>query len=710
MDTLNQISLSPLQQQIIAMPIQSRVFLRGQAGSGKTTTAVQRMLSLINEGVPAESILILVPQRSLAQPFKNVINHPEFHPGGEPSILTIGGLAQRMLSLFWPLVAKNAGFASPQQPPRFLTLETAQYYLSHLVEPLLQKGYFESITIDPNRLYSQILDNLNKSAVVGFKPAEISARLIQAWTGKPTQSIIYQQAQECALLFREFCYQQNLLDFSLQLAVFNDHLWPSLLCKQYLATNYRHLIYDNAEEDYPVAHDIVRSWLSDFDSALIVTDTESGYRSFMGADQVSAQQLSLDCEKVFDFSQSFIKSNQLNHLENALTITLEQHRFEENIAPEVEEAFSVHSFRFYPQVMDWISAQIYELIHEKGFRPDEIVILTPFLSDSLRYAVSTRFDDLGIKLNTFRPSRSLRDEPAVKAVLTMAKLAHPSWGLKPSKDEVRNAMLLIIGDCDYIRADLISQILYAAATGTLRSFDPIKKEMQQRLTYLIGERFERLRLWLDESAKSESVELDIFISRLFGEVLSQPGYKFHQNFDAAAAINRLVESARKFRQIMNGNLLQKEASINLDYIHLVEAGILSAQYMADWTSQSQSESVLISPAFSYLMSNRPVRVQFWLDIGSQGWWTRLDQPLTHPYVLNRNWQSGSLWTDMHEHNANQQALSRITSGLIRRCRDHIYMCTLGINEQGNEERGALIMAVQTILRKLRSSETGGKHV
>jgi len=706
---LTELNLATKQQQIADLPVQSRVFLHGTAGSGKTTAAVRRMQTLIDAGIPAESILILVPQRSLAEPFKDVIRSPKFIAGGEPAILTIGGMAQRMLSLFWPLVAKEAGFAALQKPPRFLTLETAQYYLAKLVQPLLQLGYFESVTVDPNRLYSQILDNLNKSAVVGFAPEEISSRLIGAWAGKPSQAIIYEQAQECALRFRQLCLQQNLLDFSLQLEVFVNHLWPSLLCRQYLTSTYRHLIYDNAEEDYPVAHDIIESWLPDFESVLIIKDEQGGFRSFMGADPVSASHLGAKCELSIDFSDSLVKSPELEQLESALTTSLTYHKIEEKVPPSLLDAFSIHPFRFYPQGLDWITAQVKDLIQNQGVPPEEIVVLTPFLSDSLRYSINTRFTDAGLNLSTFRPSRGLRDEPAIKAVLTLVKLAFPSWGLKPVKDEIRNAMLLLIEDCDYIRADLITQVLFTQSTGALRSFDPIKKEMQQRITYLVGERFEKLRLWLEENARDDSLELDIFISRLFGEQLSQPGFKFHQNYDSAAAVSRLVESARKFRQVMTVESTQKTPELNKEYIKLVETGILSAQYMGDWAAKTRSGSVLVSPAFSYLMNNRPVRFQFWLDIGSQGWWTRLDQPLTHPYVLNRNWQSGKLWSDMHENAANQQSLIRIMDGLIRRCREHIFMCTLGVNEQGNEERGALIMAVQTILRKLQST-TGVKHV
>ena len=701
---MKEIQLTSQQQAVIQMP---NVFLCGQAGTGKTTVAVKRMLSLIQDGVHAESILILIPQRSLAQPFRDVINTPGFQAGGEPSILTIGGLAQRMLTLFWPMFAKNAGFFSASQPPRYLTLETAQYYMARLVEPLLQKGYFESVTIDPNRLYSQILDNLNKSAVVGFTPTEIASRLIQAWPGKPSQAVIYEQAQECAMLFREFCFQQNLLDFSMQLSEFMDQLWQSFFCRQYLKTNYHHLIYDNAEEDYPIAHDVVESWLPEFETSMIITDSNGGFRTFMGADPTSAARFSTLCGQNVEFNNSFVKTVELDHLESVLRTSLQEHCLDVKINPNIQNSFSINSFRFHPQMVDWLVTQVNELITEKKIPPEQIVILTPFLSDALRFSVTTRFTEAGIPLSTFRPSRSLQDEPAVRAVVTLVKLAHPSWGIKPTKDEVRNAFMLIIADCDYIRADLLSQTLYSVAKGSLNIFKNItNNEMRQRLTYSIGERFDKLRDWLEENKESGSLELDIFISRLFGELLSQTGYKFHGDFDASAAVNRMVESARKFRQIMTEDPQQTEKSVSQEYIHLIEAGILSAQYLSDWRSPTQSRSVLISPAFSYLMSDHPVQIQFWLDIGSQGWWARLDQPLTHPYVLNRNWEAGCIWTDALEHNTNQQALERLTSGLIRRCSGHIFMCSLGINEQGSEERGALIMAVQTLLRKLKSGIEG----
>ena len=95
-----------------------------------------------------------------------------------------------MIELYWPLIAGAAGFAQPDRPPVFLTLETAQYFMARIVRPMLEAGRFDSIRVDRNRLYSQILDNLNKAAVVGFDATEIGPRLKAAgWANRPTAGV-----------------------------------------------------------------------------------------------------------------------------------------------------------------------------------------------------------------------------------------------------------------------------------------------------------------------------------------------------------------------------------------------------------------------------------------------------------------------------------------------------------------------------------------
>jgi hypothetical protein len=129
--------------------------------------------------------------------------------------------------------------------------------------------------------------------------------------------------------------------------------------------------------------------------------------------------------------------------------------------------------------------------------------------------------------------------------------------------------------------------------------------------------------------------------------------------------------------------------------------VVAAQYIRSWQLQPE-DAVLLAPAYTFLMSNRPVDYQFWLNVGGRGWWERLYQPLTHPYVLSRHWppsEESAIWTDTDEVETRQDALCRLTLGLIRRCRRKVYLGLSALGEQGYEQKGALLHAIQRVLRR-----------
>ncbi|TLN20200.1 hypothetical protein FDZ74_05655, partial [bacterium] len=146
---------STAQQAVIQRESVGRLFIEGPAGSGKTSAAVAWLERLLRSGIPGDQILVLTPQRTLAQPYEAAVEHPDLPSGGLATILTLNGLAQRVVNLFWPIVSREAGFSHPENPPVFLTAETAQFYMARVVEPLLEEGYFSGVTIDRNRLNSQ---------------------------------------------------------------------------------------------------------------------------------------------------------------------------------------------------------------------------------------------------------------------------------------------------------------------------------------------------------------------------------------------------------------------------------------------------------------------------------------------------------------------------------------------------------------------------
>jgi len=692
---------SSLQQEIIESPTQGSLVVKGPAGTGKTTASVERLVRLCGIVNDPDSILILTPQRNLAKPYWKAIYSAEFPYPAPHSIMTLGGLAQRSITLFWPLISREAGFANTRKPPVFLSLELTQFYLSRIVDPLIQKGYFNTISIDRLRLFSQIIDNLNKSAVVGFSPSEISQKLSGAWAGKSDHTSIFDQVQECSLLFREYCYQHNLLDFSLQISVFTNYLWKSFIFRQYLKAKYKHLIYDNAEEDFPVAHDIVEEWLPDLESAVVVIDEMGGFRTFLGADPTSANRFSHLSQNTITLETKFNIPDSISNFSIAMNQAILDHSIKNPISG-IQQAYEVQSYRFVPETLDAVASLVQKLVHEEGVPPEEIAILTPFLSDALLFSVLEKMKEKKIPISTLRPSRGLKDEPAVKAVLTLAKFAFPEMRLIPQKEDVRNAFLTAIKDCDFIRADLLCQMVFSLSEGkpVLRTYDAEKNSIRQRISREVGLRYEQLRLWLLEIAKTPEMEFDVFIGKLFGEVLSQPAFNFHEDHYQSAIITKLIQSSRNFRQTISTDESIPVENYAKTYIELVESGLLSSQYFNSSESSVSENAVLISPAYSFLMQNKSVSYQFWLEIGSSGWWARLDQPLTQPYVLNRNWKEGSRWTDVEEYTTNQNNLARLVTWLLARCTRKVILISVDINQQGDEQRGPLMSALQTLLKKI----------
>ncbi|MBK9778941.1 MAG: hypothetical protein IPP55_02650 [Anaerolineales bacterium] len=140
---------------------------------------------------------------------------------------------------------------------------------------------------------------------------------------------------------------------------------------------------------------------------------------------------------------------------------------------------------------------------------------------------------------------------------------------------------------------------------------------------------------------------------------------------------------------------QSNLDLGMEYITMLQDGVIAAQYLESWRSEDKN-AVLVAPAYTFLMMNRPATYQFWLDPGSDGWSQRVIQPLTHPYVLSRYWDAsaGRVWLDSDEVEMEIETLTRLTGGLLARCREKIFLTLSDLGAAGFEQRGVLLRAFQ----------------
>lgn len=684
--------------------ITGKTFLEGPAGNGKTTYATRYLLRLLESGIAPDKILVLVPQVTLGRPYQLAI-HDSPVVGGMVNILTVAGIARQAIETYWPIVAGPMGFADPNQEPTFLNIETAQYFMARLATPVIDAGQFDGVSMAKPRIISQVLDDLNRAAMLRFPLDEVAQRLINAWGDRhSSRPPVYKAAIDLAHQFRAYCLQNNLLDFSLQIEAFNSALRSDSRFTDTFLEQYDYLIADNIEEDNPAGHDFIRWLLPHLDGGLLVYDSDAGYRFFLGAEP----DLAYDLKPLCDTQRTMAES----HIASPAIIALGQ-EFNRSIGPTFEPpaedaakanpltAFRFEFHRYYPQMIEWTADQIIGLV-QQGTEPRQIAVLAPYLSDSLRFALNYRLHQAGIQTLSHRPSRALHDESVTRALLTLAALAHPEWSDVPPMLDVADTLSQVINGLDPVRARLLAQIVFRPTGNVLSSFEVINADMRQRITYLVGERFEALREWLtnyrQQRETTGTMPLDHFWSRLFGEILAQPGYRFHTNLEAGRISAQLIASAQRFRHTLYDDQQANWDDANREYLALVNQRLLSALFAQSWQDE-ESNAVFLSPAFTFLMRNRFVDYQFWIDAGSNSWSERLEQPLTHPYVLRRSNPADMFWSDDMEDETQRELLYKVVIGLIRRCRRQIFLGIADLGESGFEQRGMLLRIFQEILRR-----------
>lgn len=711
-------SLTLSQRRVVAYPREEEgcLVLRGLPGTGKSTALLARLAALLREGKRPYEILFLVPQRAQGQRYERTLASLDAPTRGGVDILTFYGLSRRAVSLFWPLVSKAGGFAWPDRGATFLTIETTQYFMWRIVEPLInEEGYFSELAIRRERLLSQLIDNLNKAALVGFDHGDVYRRLRGAWTGDSDHVNYYWQAQECINDFREYCLAHNLLDFSLTTQMYHRHLLPRPAYQRYFRSQYRHLLVDNLEENVPVAQEFIAWAKGQCASSVLVHDEGGGYRIFLGADVEGAAELVAEGDEVLVFDELLGAGEEVVAFSSALRRTLGVEALGRSVDGSPRDAVvDQDAGRYWISMIRWVAERVTTLV-EEGVTPADIAIVAPYVSEVMRFAIEEEMRKSDVDVYLLRPSTPLRDDPVVRGLLVLTLLAHPQWdiriqgqGYRPPQEDVALALEVALANLDPIRARRLADMAYSFEEGTLVDLGGEGEggpspsnlgRLWEQVGYQVREPYEVLHAWVEAYRQSEPKPLDVFLSTLFGDVLSRSGYGFYEDPDKARALGRLVESTAKFHAAVGFDEVLEETEVAREYVEIVLGGIASAEYLLDWPEASREEAVILAPAYTYLTRDIRSDYQFWIELGSDGWSNRPNQPLTHPYVLSRHWPVGRPWRDIEEEQAKREALSRVLLGLAARCRKGVYLAFSDLDIGGVEQSGRLERAIVSVLTR-----------
>jgi hypothetical protein len=355
--------------------------------------------------------------------------------------------------------------------------------------------------------------------------------------------------------------------------------------------------------------------------------------------------------------------------------------------------------RYRSEMIAGVAERLAVMVHEEGVPPQEIALLVPYLDGVLRFSLAQECDHREVPLWILRRYRRPAEEPAVRALLTLAALLHPEWDLSPHPYDVAEALGQVLAGLDPVRAALLAEWAYDPTGPALYPPDALVSRSKGRLEPSIYEGYRTFWTRWESVEPALSWPWEHFLAHLMGQVLPEP----LQEPRVAVACGELFESARRFRHVWPA-LHEEEGEVDIGrhYLDMLRRGLVTAQYLIQ--EERSPPAVLVAPAHSYLLTGDPVRRQFWLDIGSMDWWVPPQQPLTNPYVLSRRWPEGEPWSDAADYAIRQATLARVLQGLCYRCTEGVVLCRSELSTAGQIQDSPLLRAVESILRRRDTEE------
>jgi hypothetical protein len=682
--------LTPVQEEAIQAGKNS--FLLGPAGTGKTTALQQRLLRLLADGEPAYTILVLVAEPEHQRGYLTAVHQSGLGPYADLKITTYTQMAQEMASLFWPLVARSAGFARPYQPPAFLSYDLAQLTMWRIINDMLREGAFSDLRLRPQQIVSQLLDTLNRAALNGLPLAEAIERQINTWVGEPERVRHLQEAATAVSHFRRHCLERSLLDLSLAVEVFDTQLVQHPEFHRYFRERFRHLLVDNVEEQTPAGQNFVASLMNETQTTAVAYDSGGGYKRFMAADPLGANRFRSAGNRAFDFTENFVAAPAMTALSN-LAENFLMHAALPVVGAE-EGVAKVINGRYRREMIAQLVPYLADLVAQ-GIPTNQIAIIVPYLDGALHYMLTQALKQAGLSYYLLRRRSSPREEPRIRAWLTWLALAHPDWGVAPSTYEVAEALTLSIGGLDPARASLLSERLYQPKTIHLLPATELPGGLVERIGSEMVERVEELRLWLE--AQNPALPIDAFLYNLFNDLLAQPRFQPEPDLSGAAVCDWLVQSATRLRQSAQAIGLNTPAAIGTVFMEGIHQGLVTAN-PPDLGDPPDPNGVMISTIYGYLLAGRPLQFQVWLETAATGWWDIPKQPLSNAFVLAQSRAADAPWTTDEEFAIRNQLLSRIIRGLTNRCTGQIILANSDLDRRGLRQDGPLWRALQPVIR------------
>lgn len=652
------------------------ILIDGKAASGKTTLAINKYRKMVEkEKINTGDILVLIMNRYQGITWKRELY---LKTSGETKILTYQGFVRKELIKYWPIIERSCSKVKKGKiRPEFVSADTANYMMEVLVDYFRKKkGYFMNITSTSSRIAADLVSNISKASFSLINIDEIGKRLYNSLQVKEgIKEETYRQVDKVIEHYIDSFLMQGSVDYGISVYLYNEYLLKDQLYRENLK-KIKYLVVDDLDEISPAQLNLINILGDHIQEAYLFNNHEGAFCSYYGADsEYLNQNITFDYEKI-ELEEEFSCNEEfINFIDKINERTL-------NIMPQWEgkiPAYSDMSSQLRSEMIDKIGEKIRELI-EKGEKPQDIVVISPFNDFILRYELESKLKSIGVNvINTSKKSR-LIDNPYVHCLVVMTVLCNKTIDINLTIDDYRKFFSMVL-NLDLIKASILSKCAVKD-----RNMQQLQERTIERIGFDTTEKYNYLKEWIEryeDLIQQKSMPLDEFFRRAFLELLIiLPGAK-----DNISICKNLSETAEKFIGILvQFNTMDNPEEKFIKFIRSEGQDFYSLRELE--TITLNLDGVIITNPYNFLTSNLNSKIQVWADINSNMWSPRNAKELTNNYVLRNTWDINNIYTDEIEEKNKQNNLITIIKCLMRKCMGEIYFYGSEYSINGYEQQSA----------------------
>lgn len=566
------------------------MFVEGSITSDKTDFLVNKYAELLNSGVSAAEILVLVQNSTLKKQFiEKTLGKLTVNAIEKMQVHSFFSLVYNTVFDNWAFLEDRNIFDNPVILPNLAGLEVSQFILKDILKEVKFKGYNSRLSLLHQifRRYSLIVQN-------NLTKAEVDERAKILKEGfSDDAGLAIKKFLKKTLELRDFDYLRQCLLF--------NYIYKNT---DYL-NNYKYLIVDDADELTPICIDFIKYLSGGLKAGYIAIDRLGSSRcGYLSADKNNYEKL----KKIFPNDEIIVRKeyDEISFTANELF---------KNAAEDknfVLKNFSHDSFSKRSAMTAHAAKRIAELI-KNGTKPCEISIITPVIDNMLKFSLRENLKS-NIKFLYLSGSEKIIQNKLVQAVMVILKL----------NTELKNSLTSF--DIKTLLTGIL-QIPVKYCGEILETFDTRKQLPDFTFN---DEEYDRKYKTLKKvlnivSVSDEKISEQIIL--IYNELLALcPAEKNEVN-----KFNFFIKQITDFENVFGTNFKYRKVDIILQ----TENSVIAENPYS--TLEIGANDIVIATPQKIIDNHIKTKYQFWLDISSSEWIKSDTGPLYNAWVFQKDW-------------------------------------------------------------------------